>query len=132
MHKYRFHRDRRKLRLVLVHLLVAPNRDTPIIIQKEVRLGRNRSRSRVHEYLQSSSWECRIAAGQAVEAIVSNLPQWRPTPASQLTDEVCVPSSSPSPPYLQLTLESFNLDQVLAENPILTSLETADATDDQG
>ncbi|XP_043209463.1 TATA-binding protein-associated factor 172-like, partial [Amphibalanus amphitrite] len=87
---------------------------------------------RVHEYLQSSSWECRIAAGQAVEAIVSNLPQWRPTPASQLTDEVCVPSSSPSPPYLQLTLESFNLDQVLAENPILTSLETADATDDQG
>ena len=41
----------------------------------------------VHHYLQSGSWECRIAAGQAVEAIVSSVPQWRPEPAIAVSGE---------------------------------------------
>jgi len=31
--------------------------------------------------LCSSTWETRIAAGQAVEAIAKNVPLWHPTPA---------------------------------------------------
>ena len=33
---------------------------------------------KVHGYLRSSSWETRIAASQAVDAIVKNVPQWDP------------------------------------------------------
>ncbi|MBN3290028.1 BTAF1 factor, partial [Polypterus senegalus] len=31
-------------------------------------------------YLRSSNWDTRVAAGQAVEAIVKNVPEWNPTP----------------------------------------------------
>lgn len=34
---------------------------------------------KVHPYLGSESWDTRIAAGQAVEAIVKNVPKWAPT-----------------------------------------------------
>ncbi|XP_067121938.1 TATA-binding protein-associated factor 172 [Centruroides vittatus] len=34
--------------------------------------------AKVRQYLHSSSWDTRIAAGQAVEAIISNVPQWNP------------------------------------------------------
>lgn len=34
--------------------------------------------SRTATYLRSSSWETRIAASEAVRAIVSNVPQWNP------------------------------------------------------
>jgi len=30
--------------------------------------------------LRSPNWDTRIAAGQAVEAIVKNIPEWNPTP----------------------------------------------------
>lgn len=39
--------------------------------------------SRVHVYLSSKSWETRIAAGLAVEAIVRNIPQWNPQPVKR-------------------------------------------------
>lgn len=32
----------------------------------------------VHVYLRSTSWETRIAAGQAVDAIARNVPIWQP------------------------------------------------------
>ena len=31
-------------------------------------------------YLRSPNWDTRIAAGQAVEAIVKNIPEWNPAP----------------------------------------------------
>lgn len=31
-------------------------------------------------YLRSTNWDTRIAAGQAVEAIVKNVPEWNPPP----------------------------------------------------
>uniref|UniRef100_A0A1W7R9G5 TATA-binding protein-associated factor 172 n=1 Tax=Hadrurus spadix TaxID=141984 RepID=A0A1W7R9G5_9SCOR len=34
--------------------------------------------SKVRHYLHSTSWDTRIAAGQAIEAIISNVPQWHP------------------------------------------------------
>ena len=36
--------------------------------------------SKVLTYLRSPSWDSRIAAGLAVEAIVRNIPQWDPKP----------------------------------------------------
>lgn len=31
-------------------------------------------------HLRSTNWDTRIAAGQAVEAIVKNVPEWNPPP----------------------------------------------------
>ncbi|KAM8852198.1 TATA-binding protein-associated factor 172 [Synchiropus picturatus] len=36
--------------------------------------------SKVLSYLRSTNWDTRIAAGQAVEAIVKNIPLWNPAP----------------------------------------------------
>uniref|UniRef100_A0A671UYF7 B-TFIID TATA-box binding protein associated factor 1 n=1 Tax=Sparus aurata TaxID=8175 RepID=A0A671UYF7_SPAAU len=36
--------------------------------------------AKVLTYLRSPNWDTRIAAGQAVEAIVKNIPEWNPTP----------------------------------------------------
>uniref|UniRef100_A0A8C1T481 BTAF1 RNA polymerase II, B-TFIID transcription factor-associated n=1 Tax=Cyprinus carpio TaxID=7962 RepID=A0A8C1T481_CYPCA len=36
--------------------------------------------SKVLTYLRSPNWDTRIAAGQAVEAIVRNIPEWNPAP----------------------------------------------------
>lgn len=33
---------------------------------------------RITTYLRSSNWDTRIAAGEAVQAIISNLPPWLP------------------------------------------------------
>lgn len=38
--------------------------------------------NRLHTYLHSSSWDTRIAAAQAVDAIFANVPVWNPTPCS--------------------------------------------------
>lgn len=38
--------------------------------------------NRLHTYLHSSSWETRIAAAQAVDAILLNVPTWDPVPCS--------------------------------------------------
>lgn len=35
---------------------------------------------KVLTYLRSPNWDTRIAAGQAVEAIVKNIPEWDPAP----------------------------------------------------
>ncbi|KAF7221520.1 TATA-binding protein-associated factor 172-like [Nothobranchius furzeri] len=40
----------------------------------------NNLMSKVLTYLRSPSWDTRIAAGQAVEAIVRNIPEWQPAP----------------------------------------------------
>lgn len=34
-------------------------------------------------YLRSTNWDTRIAAGQAVEAIVKNVPEWNPVPRTK-------------------------------------------------
>ena len=42
---------------------------------------------RIHQtYLQSNSWETRIAAGQTIEAILKNVPKWTPVPAKSVGD----------------------------------------------
>ncbi|XP_012935979.1 TATA-binding protein-associated factor 172 [Aplysia californica] len=39
--------------------------------------------SKIHGYLRSPNWETRIAASQAVDSIVKNVPQWEPRGASK-------------------------------------------------
>ena len=38
----------------------------------------------VHVFLKSSSWDTRIAAGQAIEAIAQNVPQWDPATSQKI------------------------------------------------
>ncbi|XP_068672856.1 TATA-binding protein-associated factor 172-like [Montipora foliosa] len=43
--------------------------------------------NRVHVFLKSSSWDTRIAAGQAIEAIAQNVPQWDPATSQKIKVE---------------------------------------------
>ena len=43
----------------------------------------------VHVYLKSNSWDTRIAAGQAIEAIAQNVPQWDPATVQNIKGAVC-------------------------------------------
>ncbi|XP_035387395.1 TATA-binding protein-associated factor 172 isoform X2 [Electrophorus electricus] len=49
--------------------------------------------SKVLTYLRSPNWDTRIAAGQAVEAIVKNIPEWNPAPKPK--EESCTDDMSP-------------------------------------
>lgn len=96
--------------------------------------------SRVQKCLRSSSWETRVAAGQAVEAIVSQIPQWNP-PGIEIKNEhrpsvivksepdgkTKVSTCSEPPPTptrttaqafqakkARLAFESFNVDRLLS------------------
>lgn len=43
--------------------------------------------AKVRQYLHSTSWDTRIAAGQAIEAIIRNVPQWNPI-ETQIKQEI--------------------------------------------
>lgn len=47
---------------------------------------------KVLTYLRSPNWDTRIAAGQAVEAIVKNIPEWNPTPKPKEGELLCLVS----------------------------------------
>ncbi|XP_044880863.1 TATA-binding protein-associated factor 172 isoform X3 [Mauremys mutica] len=47
--------------------------------------------SKVLIYLRSTNWDTRIAAGQAVEAIVKNVPEWKPTPRPKQESDSEIP-----------------------------------------
>uniref|UniRef100_A0AAQ4NPQ0 B-TFIID TATA-box binding protein associated factor 1 n=1 Tax=Gasterosteus aculeatus aculeatus TaxID=481459 RepID=A0AAQ4NPQ0_GASAC len=67
--------------------------------------------SKVLTYLRSPNWDTRIAAGQAVEAIVKNIPVWDPTP--KLKEE---PSEGLSPEDSscdRLTFYHFDISRLL-------------------
>lgn len=44
---------------------------------------------KVLTYLRSPNWDTRIAAGQAVEAIVKNIPEWKPAPKPKEGERLC-------------------------------------------
>ena len=45
---------------------------------------------KVLTYLRSPNWDTRIAAGQAVEAIVKNIPEWNPSPKPKEGELLCL------------------------------------------
>lgn len=75
----------------------------------------------MRSYLASKSWETRVAASQAVEAIARNVKKWDPSyQPSQVKDSIGEGSTPPPPPALQpdtraeyLTFETFDITQVL-------------------
>ncbi|XP_061168195.1 TATA-binding protein-associated factor 172-like [Saccostrea echinata] len=75
--------------------------------------------SKVHGYLKSSSWETRIAAGQAVAAIARNVPKWNKNiPIKQETNGN-ITEGNPS----QLLFTQFNIGKVLSQGASLLGAE---------
>ncbi|XP_052070007.1 TATA-binding protein-associated factor 172-like [Mytilus californianus] len=75
--------------------------------------------SKVHGYLCSQSWETRIAAGQAVEAICRNVPKFEP--------KICIKQESLEPATSEVTgkllFSQFDLRKVLVHGTSLLSTE---------
>lgn len=64
----------------------------------------------VRTYLTSKSWDTRIAAGQAVEAIAKNVKKWQPSCQANVEKEEKSPS--PDADDTLLAFDSFDIRQV--------------------
>ncbi|XP_068183061.1 TATA-binding protein-associated factor 172 [Antennarius striatus] len=71
----------------------------------------NNLSSKVLTYLRSPNWDTRIAAGQAVEAIVKNIPEWDPTPKPK--DESSEDASPEDSSCDRLTFYHFDISRLL-------------------
>ncbi|CAJ1066966.1 TATA-binding protein-associated factor 172 [Xyrichtys novacula] len=67
--------------------------------------------SKVLTYLRSPNWDTRIAAGQAVEAIVKNIPEWDPAPRPK--EESCEDLSPEDSSCDRLTFYHFDISRLL-------------------
>lgn len=67
-------------------------------------------------FIHSQNWETRIAASQAVTAILENVPQWKPI-GSKIKTEVELKADS------RLTFEKFDLNVVLEKGKLLMGSE---------
>ncbi|XP_047459924.1 TATA-binding protein-associated factor 172 [Mugil cephalus] len=67
--------------------------------------------SKVLTYLRSPNWDTRIAAGQAVEAIVKNIPEWNPTPKPK--EESCEDLSPEESSCDRLSFYHFDISRLL-------------------
>ncbi|KAF8977691.1 TATA-binding protein-associated factor mot1 [Entomortierella lignicola] len=76
--------------------------------------------SRVLVHLRSKSWDTRIAAGQALEAIVRNVPQWDPSDEQQTkTEEGAERKLVEQSKYDRLSFSNFDISQVLQNGKLL-------------
>ena len=62
------------------------------------------------QYLSSKNWDSRVAAAQAVEAIVKNVKHWDP-PFNNRDEEKDTPTDMPKTNE-QLSFETFDITQV--------------------
>ncbi|XP_070579939.1 TATA-binding protein-associated factor 172-like [Ptychodera flava] len=95
--------------------------------------------AKVHAYLKSTNWDTRIASGQAVEAIVKNVPQWQPA-GTKIKDEPGTPDASRTPTPVQrdtgrLEFSQFEISRVLQRGTFLagsagTEYETSEEASD--
>ncbi|XP_036979124.1 TATA-binding protein-associated factor 172 [Acanthopagrus latus] len=67
--------------------------------------------AKVLTYLRSPNWDTRIAAGQAVEAIVKNIPEWNPSPKPK--EESCEDLSPEDSACDRLTFYHFDISRLL-------------------
>lgn len=75
--------------------------------------------TRTTTYLRSNNWDTRIAAAEAVRAIVANVPQWDPTPCIVKEEE-----GSPSTTTVgRLRFNEFDLMKVLSKSMYLMASE---------
>lgn len=73
--------------------------------------------SRITTYLRSNTWETRIAAAEAVRAIVNNVPQWKPQ--GVLDDQHSHSISCVG----RLRLDQFDMQKVLENSTYLMASE---------
>ncbi|KAL1494003.1 hypothetical protein ABEB36_009678 [Hypothenemus hampei] len=80
--------------------------------------------SRTAAYLKSSNWETRIAASEAVRAIVTNVPQWDPQGVPDIKNEEspCTGISCVG----RLQFDQFDIERVLAKSSHLMASEAND------
>uniref|UniRef100_A0A0N8BMP5 TATA-binding protein-associated factor n=1 Tax=Daphnia magna TaxID=35525 RepID=A0A0N8BMP5_9CRUS len=82
---------------------------------------------KIFVHLQNPSWDTRIAASQAINAVISHVPQWDPLPLSIKTEnDVSLPSGKLS----QLRFSTFSISTVLANRHFLTASEGKEFDDD--
>ncbi|KAM6956533.1 TATA-binding protein-associated factor 172 [Aplochiton taeniatus] len=67
--------------------------------------------TKVLTYLRSPNWDTRIAAGQAVEAIVKNIPEWDPAPKPK--EESCEDFSPEDSSSDRLSFYRFDISRLL-------------------
>lgn len=75
--------------------------------------------NRLIVYIHSSSWETRIAASQAVQAILENVPQWNPKNVSVKKEAL----ENESVKDTRIVFEKFNLDLILEKGARLMGSE---------
>ncbi|XP_030026584.2 TATA-binding protein-associated factor 172 isoform X2 [Manduca sexta] len=63
---------------------------------------------RLMKHLRSPAWDTRVAAAQAVEAILSNVPEWHPTPSAVKKEEKTEPEDNG-----RLRCDTFDIERVL-------------------
>ncbi|XP_026728975.1 TATA-binding protein-associated factor 172 [Trichoplusia ni] len=74
--------------------------------------------ARLMTHLRSTAWETRIAAAQAVEAILTNVPEWHPAPFTGKKEEKVEPEDNG-----RLRCETFDIDRVLQHGAHLMGSE---------
>ncbi|XP_074648298.1 TATA-binding protein-associated factor 172-like [Tubulanus polymorphus] len=72
---------------------------------------------KVHKYLRGSSWDTRIAASQAVDAITRNVPQWQPRGAPKTESLECDLADG------RLSFKNFDVHKVLQSGVLLLGSE---------
>ncbi|KAK3929318.1 TATA-binding protein-associated factor 172 [Frankliniella fusca] len=77
---------------------------------------------RILTYLHSQNWDTRIAAGQAVQAIVSNVPEWDP-PCTFKSEEGETSEPSSLSRTERLTFDKFDVNQIMANSAHLLGSE---------
>ncbi|KAG8234706.1 hypothetical protein J437_LFUL014322 [Ladona fulva] len=75
---------------------------------------------RISTYIHSPSWETRIAAGQAVEAVIRNVPPWNPTGSSVKRE---IQSCQAAALAGRMSFESFDISKVLENGAYLMGSE---------
>ncbi|XP_060802750.1 TATA-binding protein-associated factor 172 [Amyelois transitella] len=81
---------------------------------------------RLMKHLKSPAWETRVAAAQAVEAILSNVPEWKPAPFTGKTD-----IKSESEDTGRLRCDTFDLERVLQNGAHLMGSEGREYDNDE-
>ncbi|KAJ3416125.1 btaf1 RNA polymerase II, B-TFIID transcription factor-associated, 170kDa [Chytridiales sp. JEL 0842] len=78
--------------------------------------------ARVLVHLRSKSWETRVAASQAIDAIARNVPVWDPPPPPPGSSEDSILSDNPMDDEGRLLFDSFDIDAAVRNgSPLLAS-----------
>ncbi len=81
---------------------------------------------KIFVHLKSPSWDTRIAASQAINAVISHVPQWDPLPIPVKSEDINLSNSRLS----QLKFGTFSISTVLANRHFLTASEGKEFDDE--